>query len=91
MAKRSRRSLGPVSRLGSPISRGLKVATRAGSRVLGATNRVWRTVGNNLKGVFNNSTNAVNGVLSNVTGRRRLGGRRGGKKNKTRKVTRRRR
>lgn len=94
MAKSSRRnsSLGPVSRLGSPLSRGLNLVTRTGSRVLGATNRVWRTTGNGVRGVLNNSTRAVNGVLSNVTtGRRRGCSRRGGKKNKTRKVTRRRR
>lgn len=91
MAKRSRRSLGPVSRLGSPISRGFHLVTRTGSRVLSATNRVWRTAGNGVRGVLNNSTRAVNGVLGNVTtGRRRCGSRRGGKKKKTRKVTKRR-
>jgi len=93
MAKRSRRnsSLGAVSRLVSPVSRGLNLVTRTGSRVLGATNRVWRTAGNGVRGVLNNSTRAVNGVLGNVTtGRRRGGSRRSSKKNKTRKAPKRR-
>ena len=90
MAKRSRRSLGPVSRLGSPVSRGLNLVTKTGSRALTTTNRVWTSVGQGARGLLNNATGAVNGVLRNVTtGRRRGGSRRVSKKNKTRKVTRR--
>jgi hypothetical protein len=93
MAKRSRRnsSLGPVSRLASPVSRGLNLVKRTGSRALSATNSVWRTAGEGVRGVLNNATGAVNGVLGNVTsGRRRGGSRRSSKKNKTRKAPKRR-
>ena len=93
MPKRSRRnsSLGPISRLGSPVSRGLNFVTRSGSRALSTTNRVWTSVGQGARGLLNNATGAVNGVLRNVTtGRRRGGSRPVSKKNKTRKVPRRR-
>jgi len=89
--RRRNSSLGPISRLGSPLSRGLNLVTKTGSRVLSATNRVWKTAGNGVRGVLNNSTRAVNGVLGNVTtGRRHGGSRRVNKKNKTRKAPKRR-
>jgi hypothetical protein len=79
-ATRRNRTNGPVSRLLSPVNEAAGLATNSGSRVLRTGNSVWRTLGNGARGLLRNASGRVN-----AAGRRLLTGKRGGRRNRSRK------
>ena len=81
---RRNRGNGPVTRLLSPVQATVNLTTRTGSRILGTTNSVWRSLGNGASKIFGNATHTVN-----AAGRRLITGKRGGsRRSRSRKHTR---